>query len=168
MIVSNSTILIYLGKLNRLSLLKTFFKKVVIPNAVFEEVVVQGKKGKYGDALLVEQGIEEGWIKVKKSAVKAGLNDFGIDKGEAEAISLSLDLKVPILLDQTHARIAAKAFGLKPRGTLFVLLKALKQKAISFDEFLECLEKLIDVGFRMEQEVYLQAIKEARKLHQER
>ena len=114
MIVSNSTILIYLGKLNRLSLLKAFFKKVVIPNAVFEEVVVQGKKGKHIDALLVEQAIEEGWIEVKKTAVKPGLEEFGIDKGEAEAISLSLDLKVSPLLDQTHARIAAKAFGLKP------------------------------------------------------
>ncbi len=168
MIVSNSTVLIYLGKLNRLSLLKAFFKKVAIPNAVFEEVVVQGKKGKHVDALLVEQAIEGGWIEVKGIAVKPGLEEFGIDRGEAEGISLSLDLKAPILLDQTHARIAAKAFGLRPRGTLFVLLKALKQKTISFDEFIECMERLIDVGFRMDQEVYLQAIKEARKIAWER
>ena len=40
MIVSNSTTLIYLGKLNKLDLLRKLFSKVIIPEAVFEEVVV--------------------------------------------------------------------------------------------------------------------------------
>ena len=164
MIVSNATVLIYLGKLNKLDLLKIFFKKVAIPKAVFEEVIVQGKKGKHVDAILAEKAVEDGWITVKETAVISQLEEFGIDKGEAEAISLSLNLKAPILLDQTHARIAAKAFGLTPRGTLFVLLKALKRKIISFDEFIDCLEGLIEVGFRMEEELYLEAITKAREM----
>lgn len=164
MTVSNATVLIYLAKLNRLNLLKTFFKKIVIPKAVFEEVVVQGKKGKHIDSILVERAIEEGWIKVKAPAIKPGLKEFGIDKGEMEAISLALHQKNFLLLDQTHARIAAKAFGLKPRGTLFVLLKALKKNLIDLDEFIDCLEQLIEVGFRMEEEVYLKAVKKARQL----
>ena len=130
MIVSNSTILIYLGKLNKLFLLKTFFKKVFIPKAVFEEVVITGKKENQVDAIIVEEAIKEGWIIVQECSELPQLKEFGIDKGETEAISLALKLKAPILLDQTHARIAAKAVGLKPHGTLFVMLKALKKNII--------------------------------------
>src|SRR3989338_8268973 len=119
MIVSNSTVLIFFGKLNKLHVLKTLFKKIAIPDAVFEEVVVAGKKGNHIDALLVETAIKEGWILVKNCKELPQLKEFGIDKGELQAISLSLFLGTPILLDQTHARIAAKAVGLKPHGTLF-------------------------------------------------
>lgn len=168
MIVSNATVLIYLGKLNKLELLKDFFERVAIPNAVFQEVVVQGREGNHIDAILVEKAIKEGWIEAKEAAVAQQLKEFGIDKGEAEAISLALDLKTLVLLDQTHARIAAKAFGLKPRGTLFVLLKALKQNKMSFDEFVDCLQELTAVGFRMQQEVYLDAIKKARGLQRKK
>lgn len=164
MIVSNSTVLIYLGKLNKLFLLKKFFKKVFIPKAVFEEVVVAGKKDNHIDAILVEEAVQEGWIIVQECSELNQLKEFGIDKGETEAISLALKLKSPILLDQTHARIAAKAVGLKPHGTLFVLLKAIKKNIITFDEFINSLEQLIQTGFRLEQEVYLQAIKKARAL----
>lgn len=167
MIVSNSTSLIYLGKLNKLFLLKKFFNKVFIPQAVFEEVVVVGKKGNHIDAILVEEAIKEGWILVKETNDLPQLKEFGIDKGEMEAISLSLKLGAPILLDQTHARIAAQAVGLKPHGTLFVLLKALKKNLLNFDEFLDSLEQLIQTGFRLDQEVYLQAIKKAREIIKE-
>jgi predicted nucleic acid-binding protein len=112
----------------------------------------------------VEKAIKEGWIEVKSIAALPQLEEFGIDKGEAEAISLALNLKARLLLDQTHARVAAKAFGVKPNGTLFVLLKALKQKQISFDEFIECLQQLIAVGFRMQEEVYLEAMQKAKEI----
>ncbi|MDO8634310.1 MAG: DUF3368 domain-containing protein [archaeon] len=168
MIVSNSTTLIYLGKLNKLGLLKKFFKKVSIPKAVFEEVVVAGKKENHIDAMLVEEAVREGWIVVEECEVLPQLNEFGIDRGELEAISLSLALKAPVLLDQTHARIAAKAVGLKPRGTLFVLLKALKENDLSFDGFLDSLEQLIQTGFRLDQAVYIEAIKKAREIKEKR
>lgn len=168
MIVSNSTVLIYLGKLNKLHLLKNFFKRVAIPKAVFQEVVVRGREGKHIDAVLVEKAIEEGWIEVREAATLQQLREFGIDEGEAEAISLALSLKSQLLLDQTHARIAAKAFGLKPRGTLFVLLRALKKNKISFDEFVDCLQHLTAIGFRMQQEVYLEAVKKAREMRRKK
>lgn len=161
MIVSNSTVLIYLGKLGRLDLLKKLFKKIVIPKEVFEEVVVVGKKGNHADAILVENAVNEGWILVQECTELPQLKEFGIDKGELEAISLAVQLKAQILLDQTHARVAAQAFGLKPHGTLFVLLKSLKKNFISFDDFIECLEQLIQADFRMDAELYLQAIKKA-------
>jgi len=42
-VVSNSTPLISLAKINRFDLLKAIFSKVHIPQGVYEEVVVEGE-----------------------------------------------------------------------------------------------------------------------------
>ncbi len=168
MIVSNSTVLIYLAKIGRLSLLKKLFKKVLIPAEVFNEVVVRGKEQQHFDALIIEKSVEEGWIEVKNIAADEELEDFGIDPGEAEAISLVKSLGVPVLLDQTHARIAAKALGLKPRGTIFVLASALKEKFVTYEEYLVILEELVRAGFRMSDDVYLEAVRMGRSIDKTR
>lgn len=163
MIVSNSTILIYLAKIGKLNLLKKLFTEVIIPVEVFNEVVVSGKEQQHFDAFLVEGAIDEDWIKVRKIKIDKELMDFGIDKGEAEAISLAKSVGLAILIDQTHARIAAKALGLKPRGTIFVLLAALRKKYLTYDEYQESLEELVKAGFRMSDEVYLAAVRMGKK-----
>ncbi|MBU3968503.1 MAG: hypothetical protein KKG76_14220 [Euryarchaeota archaeon] len=111
MIVSNSTVLIYLAKIGKLGLLKKLFKKIMIPAEVFNEVVIRGKELQNFDAFIVERSVEEGWIEVKDITANEELESFGIDLGEAQAISLAKTLGVPVLLDQTHARIAARALG---------------------------------------------------------
>ncbi len=165
MIVSNSTPLIYLAKIGKLSLLQKFFHEVIIPNEVKLEVIDAGIKLNSPDALIVQRSLEDGWIKVKETKTLKHLEEFGIDKGEAEAISLAINIKSSeILIDQTHARLAAKTLGLKPRGTLYVLLRALKEKTITYDEYLEFLEELVRHGFRLREEVYLEAIRMGKNL----
>lgn len=169
MIVSNSTPLIYLARLNRLHLLKEFFTEVCIPQEVYREVVTRGKDEKYPDALVVENGVKEGWIRVKKARGTKKLEEYGIDKGEAEAISLALSLKSKeILVDQSHARFAAEVMGLVPRGTLYVLLRALRKGVLNFDEYLKDLEALVKAGFRMDDEVYIEAVRLGKDLAEKR
>ncbi len=163
MIVSNSTVLIYPAKIRKLNLLKRLFKKILIPSEVFNEVVIRGKEQQHFDALIVEKAVEEGWIEVKDIIANEELEGFGIDPGEAQAISLAKSLGVPVLLDQTHARIAARALGLEPRGTIFVLAVALRKKFLTYEEYLDLLEALVKAGFRMSDEVYLEAVRLGRK-----
>ncbi len=159
MIVCNSTVLIYLSKIDRLYLLKDIFKVILIPEEVKKEVVDQGKKKNYIDAIDVERAIKEGWIKVESTKILPILKNIEIDKGEAEAISLAHNKKSGVLLDQTHAREAAKLLKLKPRGTIYVLLLALKKGLIDYDNYLLCLLDLTEFGFRMSQEVYIETIR---------
>jgi len=163
MIVSNSTVLIYLAKIGKLNLLKELFGEVLIPAEVFDEVVIRGKEHQHPDAFIVESAVEEGWIHIKNIKVFGELEDFGIDPGEAHAISLARSLGVPVLLDQTHARNAAKAFGLKHRGTIFVLLAALRKKLLTSENYQDSLEDLVKTGFRMSDEVYLEAVRLGRR-----
>ena len=164
MIVSNATPLIYLAKIERLELLKKAFKEVAISEEVKKEVVDEGKRLHKSDALLVEKAIEAGWIKVKKASSLAEIQ-WDIEKGEKSVIALAKETGTKeVLIDESAARTAAKLSGLIPRGTVFVLLKALKMKEITFDEFLKCLEELVKKGFRLSEEIYIKAIEEARKI----
>ena len=162
-IVSNSTPLIYLAKIGKLDLLKAIFGEILIPEQVWAEVVEKGKSLGQKDAYAVENAVAQGWIKV----VVADPFEMPIelDEGEEAALSLAKQLNLAtVLIDEVSARSAARLIGLTPRGTIFVLLMALKQGKIVFDEFLQALDQLIVEGFRLKEEVYIQAIREATKL----
>ncbi|KXB02109.1 hypothetical protein AKJ43_02470 [candidate division MSBL1 archaeon SCGC-AAA261D19] len=160
MIVSDSTPLIYLAKIGKLPLLKEFFGEVLIAEEVKREVVDRGKERGSPDAFVVEKAMNEGWIRVEGTKRMEKLEEFGIHEGEAETISLAVHLNEErILVDQTHARLAAKALGLKPVGTIYVLLKALKQGVIDRGGYLNALEDLVRAEFRMSDEVYLKAVR---------
>ncbi|MDP7140866.1 MAG: DUF3368 domain-containing protein [Candidatus Woesearchaeota archaeon] len=164
MIACNSTVLIFLSKLDKLSLLKELFKQVLIPEEVKREVVDEGKRKNHIDAIETEKAINEGWIKVENTEIHPLLMDIGIDKGEAEAISLAYKKKLGVLLDQTHAREAAKLLVVGPKGTLYVLLLALKKRLISYDDYMLSLFDLIQFGFRMSEGVYLEAVRLGKEL----
>jgi len=164
MIVSNAAPLIYLAKIERLELLKKTFKEVAISEEVKKEVVDEGKRLHKSDALFVEKAIKAGWIKVKKAGSLAEI-PWRIEKGEKSVIALAKETRTKeVLIDEASARAAAKLSRLVPRGTVFVLLKALKMKEITFDEFLKCMEELVGKGFRLSEEIYIKAIEEARKI----
>ncbi len=164
MIICNATPLIYLGKLKQLDLLKKIFKEIVIPLEVKQEVVDKGKELQQPDAFLVEKEIAAGWIKVKETKESVKI-PFPLDKGEHAVLSLAVEKKANIvLLDEISARTAAKILTLQPRGTIFILLEALKNEHITFVEFLALLHQLAQEGFRLQEEVYTFAIEEARKL----
>lgn len=163
MIVSNATPLIYLSKVGKLELLKRIFGEVYIPEEVRVEVVDKGKELRRGDALIIERAIEDGWIKVSK--VKPMKLPIELEAGEVAAISLAKRSGAQeVLMDEVSARTAARLLGLEPRGTVFVLLKTLEGGEMDLDEFLKTLDELVKHGFRLREEVYIEAIREARKI----
>ena len=92
-IVSNATPLIYLAKADKLTLLKSIVNEVVIPEAVFKEVVMEGKRLGETDAYRVEKCINQGWLKIKE--VKNLLSfDFPPHYGELEVISLAVEEEI--------------------------------------------------------------------------
>ncbi len=162
-VVSNSTPLIYLAKVNKLDLLKSLFIEVFIPQEVKNEVVDKGKMLGKKDAYIVEKAICEGWLKVLTTDTVAV--SIELDPGEIAALSLAKRLGLKeVLIDEVSARAAARLLDLTPRGTLFILLKALQKEKIDQEEFLEVLNQLLNQGFRLKEEVYLEALKEAKKI----
>jgi len=162
MIVSNATPLIYLAKVGKLDLLR-IFGEVLIPEEVKIEVMDRGKAMKKLDAFEVEKAINDGWIKVLKTEL---VNvPVELHSGEKAVLSLAKKLGVEeVLVDEAPARVAAKLLGLKPRGTILVLFKALQKEKIDLDGFLEILNKMIEHGFRLREEVFVEAVRRAKKI----
>lgn len=162
-IVSNATPLIYLAKIERLDLLRKVFDEVIIPEEVSREAVDTGKKLKVRDAFIIGQAIQEGWLRVRKARMIT--SPIKLDTGELAVISLAKQMGVKeVLIDETPARTAAKLVGLEARGTIFVLLRALEEKLIDLEGFLESMGKLIESGFRLREEIYVEAIRNARRI----
>jgi uncharacterized protein len=128
--VSNSGPLIHLALIGRLDLLYTLFEKVLIPSAVYNEVVVVGKQEGHADALALEREVASGRI-VVESLVKKGRTEHlheGLHEGESQAIRLAQESgEGIILLDDETARLLARTLGLKVMGTLGILLENVKR-----------------------------------------
>ncbi len=109
-VVSNSSPLIRLSQIGRLSLLREFFGELLIPPAVYREVVVEGR-GRPGS----REVREASWIKVvgiKDERLKRILQ-FMLDEGRAEVMVLALEINASLLLiDDREACLQAKRLRL--------------------------------------------------------
>jgi hypothetical protein len=164
-IVTDSTVLIFLGKLRRLDWLRAEYDSVLVPTEVYEEVVTKGKELGARDATFVESAIEDGWIEVHEIDPRDDVRKYDLEAGETEVLSLALSREHDeVLIDKEGVREVARLHDLRPRGTLYFLFTAVRDAEITFDEFLELLEKLLDAGFYLHEAVYLEAIRTARQL----
>lgn len=163
-VVSNSSPLIWLAKIGRLSLLKTLFGEIVIPRRVYEESALEKRSA---DAILIGKAVDEKWIKVSEDGTEGAdvLSDVsGIHLGEAEAILLAQKLGIELIVDEREASATAQMFGVRPIGTVAVLLLAVARKLMSSNEFKECLNGLLASGFWLTVDVYNEALEEAQSI----
>jgi uncharacterized protein len=150
-VVSNTTPIISMLKLNRLDILKQLYGQVFIPVAVFNEIEAGKAKGYHKDL----SGID--WIEITEIQDKQAVKYFiDLDSGEAEAIVLATELNADlILLDEKLGRFHAKHADLKVTGTIGMLIKA---KAVGLIDNLkpllnELIEKDVWIGERLKKEI---------------
>ncbi len=161
--VSNASPLIYLAKIGRLDLLRDMFDEVLIPEEVRKEVVDKGRDLGKPDVVQVERALEEGWLRTCPLKVKFGA--LGLHPGEEAVIFLGKqEGNCLILVDESAARTAARMLGLESRGTIFILLKAVENGKLDMDDFLAELQSLVKAGFRLSEDVYLEAVRKAKEL----
>ncbi len=124
MIVSNSTPLIELSKIRRLELLRDVYGSLVIPKAVYTEVVINGE-GKPGAAEVKEAPWIYPHAVTHRSKVQSLYARPSLDLGECEAIVLAEEISAAqVILDDRVAREVAVSRGLPVIGTFGVLLVA--------------------------------------------
>ena len=130
LVVSNTSPILNLAIIDRLSLIREQFTTVTIPKGVLEELRVgenlPGSK-KILDAL------DAKWLQVEEVQDSAMLRILKreLDAGEAETIALALENSAKwVLLDESEARRIAKDLGLRITGVLGILLRACRQERI--------------------------------------
>ncbi|OGJ19009.1 hypothetical protein A3K73_07705 [Candidatus Pacearchaeota archaeon RBG_13_36_9] len=138
--ISNSTPLICLAKLNQLELLKKLFNKITIPDFVKEEVVVAGKPGYE----VINKAIKEGWIKIENP--KENL-ELGLGKGENAAINLAKEKRDKILINDAFAIKAVKSLNIEYLRTTSIILLSLKRGIINKKQAKDSIQKLVEDGY---------------------
>ena len=130
-VISNASPLIALSQIERLNLLKEIWGEIIIPKAVYNEVVLKGKR-KPG-VKLIEKAINEGWIKIFKIKNEQQVKTLMsiLDYGEAEVIVLAQEIQAQlVILDNREPRLFAFQIGIKVIGTIGVILKAYEKNLI--------------------------------------
>jgi uncharacterized protein len=119
-VVSNTTPIISLLKIDKLHILKDLYGEILIPKEVYNEMEAGRNREFYTDLSKLS------WIKIEKIKDEKSLTYFlDLDKGEAEAIVLATEREADlIILDESLARFHAKHIGIKITGTAGILLKA--------------------------------------------
>ncbi len=155
MIVDSSSLIIF-AKLNKINVLLKLFEKLEIADAVYKEAILEGLEKKFEDSLILISYLEKNQIRIIKLKNKyveladkiQHLNNIGV--GESQTIALARQLNgKELIIDETLARETAKAFGLKPIGSLRVLLLAYKENMLSEKELKEIVNKMVKLKFRI-------------------
>lgn len=121
-IVSNTSPLTNLAAVGQLNLLQEIYTRIIIPQAVYDEMVGLG----YPVPGTIEVQTLP-WIQCQQVVNRALVRELQeeLDNGESEAIALAIALSADqILLDESPGRRVAARLGLTITGVLGVLLVA--------------------------------------------
>lgn len=148
-IISDTICFIILSNIGELDLLKKVYGEIITTSVIAEE---------FGEVL-------PEWVTIRNVTDKLRLQilEMQIDKGEASAIALALEIPESILiLDDYKARKVAEHLGLSFTGTIGIVIKAKLENIIpSIKPFLE---KIKESNFRISAEIELQAYREAKEI----
>lgn len=157
-IVSNSSPLINLARINKLDILRQLYGELLVPEAVWQEVVVKGA-GQPG----AKQVEAAAWIQRSQAANRALIQGLSqdLDAGEAESIALALEVRAQLLLmDERLGRETARHLGLRYIGLIGVLIEAKRRGLI--DRIEPTLRALrVQAGFRISDELYERVLRDA-------
>jgi len=157
-IISDTTPIISLIKINRLDLLKKLFDEVRIPEAVFRELTTNVLFSNEAEIVKSTDFLKVSPIQNKKS-LEILQAASGLDDGESEAIILADELKSDVLIiDERKGRRVAKNLGLTITGTVGILIQAHDENMISSEEVKQCLEHLKNSNIRLSDSLIQQAL----------
>lgn len=156
-VIVNSTPLIALCNIDRMDLLKSVYGRIVIPQAVFDEVTAKD------DSACRQIKQRPDWIEVKhisdnsqKQMYRAKLHD-----GEVEVMILAQETPTAdlVIIDDNTAKKTAKFLGLHVTGTLGVILRAKRGGLIERIE--PIIDELCKNGFYVDDTIRAFALKQA-------
>ena len=141
MIISDSSPLIHLTRLGKINYLLKIASPILIPKAVYDEVIIDGKKENYIEARVIENLINQGEILVKKVTIAENMFNSALGRGELEALELAKQENVLLIVDDRKARNLAQLLEIKYQTTITTIFEILLAKKIDLSEYKTNLKK---------------------------
>lgn len=153
-VVSDTTPLISLLKIDHIDLLEKLFGQVLIPQAVFDELTADQRFKQEAEQIRQRRFII---VKAVRNPESASIlkRATGLDRGESEAIILTDELSADVLLmDEAKGRAVSFQMGLKVMGTIGVLMAAYEENELTAEEVRACVKGLQRAGRHISQRHY--------------
>ncbi len=153
-VVSDTTPLISLLKIDHIDLLEKLFGQVLIPQAVFDELTADQRFKQEAEQIRQRRFII---VKAVRNPESANIlkRATGLDRGESEAIILTDELSADVLLmDEAKGRAVSFQMGLKVMGTIGVLMAAYEENELTAEEVRACVKGLQRAGRHISQRHY--------------
>lgn len=156
--VFDATPLIYLAKIDRLTLVEHLEASCVIPERVYEEVVATGLEEGFPDARRIERSVDAGQfdvVSIETTPLLSRLqtND-SLSDADAAVLACADAHDGVAVMDETYGRDVAAAEGITTRGTAYLVLQLANEGAISVDEARTVIDAMIDGGWYCAPDVY--------------
>ena len=150
--VSNTGPLISLEKLtDGYKFIRKLYDRVIVSPAVIQEVSVDQFNSP--DEYLQHYGIKN-LLEIHQVSKPQTFPEMErLHEGETEAIQLALELKLPLLIEETLGRYIANGLGISISGIVGQVIKAFKQGIIPASEAQEKLRELLEHG-RINKKIY--------------
>ena len=149
-VVADAMVVIHLAKITVLEKSCDYFKHLVVPPGVYDEILAGKAKG-YADARLVEE------LVVARKLVIGQITDhqllrrgreFNIQRGELEALALYWQEGANYLAtDDDSVRKKSVLLNVRLVGTPAILLRLYQEKVVGKEKFLQSLEELKKIGW---------------------
>ena len=153
-VISDTTPIISLTKINQLELLEKLFKTVKIPVAVYAELTTNPIFHQEAKLINSKTFIETVSV-IDTKSVTLLQKATGLDKGESEAIILAEESSANlILMDERKGRQVATQLGNKITGTFGIILTAHAEKLITSEKASENIKQLRNIGIRISDTLY--------------
>lgn len=161
-VISDSSSLILLSKINLIETLLDYFE-IIIPSIVYQEIL-KGKQKNHLDAFEIEQLVKNKKIKINnpnQKTINLLKNNYNLDVGELHAISLAKEKNTSIFIDDKKGIFVCKLLNIETYTVINILkilyitkiinklklktsIEILKENARYTKEDLNELNKLVD------------------------
>ncbi len=152
-IVADTSPINYLILIDAIHVLPELYQKVVVPNAVFEELQNEQTPKKVREWI---NNLPE-WFVVNQVTVLLDAELFELDRGEREAIALVEQINADaIIIDERAGREEAKKRGIFVIGTLGILNSAAEKELIDLRDMFN---RLQNTSFRVSEKLISDLLK---------
>lgn len=162
MLVFDASPLIVLASAERLALLETFDRTLLVPERVRSEAVDAGIAAGYADARRLEAVIEEGSLDVREVEATPLFDDLsdldGLSEADAAVLAVAADEDATAILDEARGRSIAAAEGIQTRGTAWLVLSRVAEGHVSTEEGRAAIDDLVDAGWHCSTDLYRQIL----------
>lgn len=157
-VVADASPLIFLAKIRRLGLLQVVLgPDIRLPRTVRDEILAPGTDPAEIDVLT-------DFIATCRVETLSNARQFAsaMSVADNEALTLAIRSRADILLcDDRIVRLMAETEGVRPLGTLGLLLRAMRQKRLTPTETRKAVDAVVSShGFRISTELYLAVLRE--------